>query len=50
MKNPLPPGDYTLRLKVFDQVKKESWTVEQPLRIVAGAATPAPATPPSSAQ
>jgi GWxTD domain-containing protein len=43
MKNPLPPGDYTLRVKVYDQVSKKSWTVEQPLKLVAGPAA-APAT------
>jgi hypothetical protein len=48
MKNPLPPGDYTLRVKVFDQVKKESWTLEQPLKIVAAPAAAAAAAPPSS--
>jgi GWxTD domain-containing protein len=42
MKNPLPAGDYTMRVKVFDKVKNESWTVEQPLKLVAGpAAAPA---------
>ena len=46
MKNPLPPGDYTLRVKVFDQVKKQSWTAEQQLKLVAGAA-PAAAPAPS---
>jgi GWxTD domain-containing protein len=34
MKNPLPAGDYTLRVKVFDQVKKENWTVEEKLKLV----------------
>ena len=48
MKNPLPPGDYTLRLKVFDQVKKESYTTEQPLRITAAPAATAAAAPPSN--
>ncbi len=43
MKNPLPPGDYTLRLKVFDQVKKESWTAEQPLKIISAPAATAAA-------
>ena len=43
MKTPLPAGDYTLRLKVFDQVKKESWTAEQPLKIVAAPAATAAA-------
>ena len=41
MKTPLPAGDYTLKIKVFDQVKKESWTAEQPLKIVAAPATTA---------
>ena len=40
MKNPLPAGDYTMRVKVFDKVKNESWTVEQPLKLVAGPAAP----------
>lgn len=45
MKTPLPAGDYTMRVKVFDQVKKQSWTVEQPLKLVDGpAAVPAAAT------
>ncbi len=45
MKTPLPPADYTMRVKVFDQVKKQSWTVEQPLKLVNGPATaPAAAT------
>ena len=41
MKTPLPAGEYTLRVKVYDQVKKQSWTAEQPLKLVngAGAAT-----------
>jgi GWxTD domain-containing protein len=39
MKTPLPAGDYTLRVKVYDQVKKLSWTAEQPLKLVNGAAT-----------
>ena len=38
MKTPLPAGDYTLRVKVYDQVKKQSWTAEQPLKLVNGAA------------
>ena len=41
MKTPLPAGDYTLRVKVYDQVKKQSWTAEQPLKLVNGAATTA---------
>lgn len=41
MKNPLPAGDYTLRVKVFDQVKKQSWTAEQPLKLVSAPAAPA---------
>lgn len=41
MKTPLPAGDYTLRVKVYDQVKKLSWTAEQPLKLVNGVATPA---------
>ncbi len=41
MKNALPAGPYTLRLKVYDQVKKLNYTVEQPLTLVAS--TPAPA-------
>ncbi|MBK5258846.1 MAG: GWxTD domain-containing protein [Thermoanaerobaculia bacterium] len=35
MKNPLPAGDYTMRVKIFDKVKNESWTSEQKLKIVA---------------
>lgn len=46
MKTPLPAGDYTLRVKVYDQVKKLSWTSEQALKIVN--ATAAPATKSSS--
>ena len=38
MKTPLPAGDYTLRVKVYDQVKKQSWTAEQPLKLVNGTA------------
>ena len=38
MKTPLPAGAYTLRVKVYDQVKKQSWTAEQPLKLVNGAA------------
>ena len=41
MKNPLPAGDYTLRVKVFDQVKKENWTVEEKLTLVNAPATTA---------
>ncbi len=41
MKNPLPPGNYTLRVKVFDQVRKQSWTTEQPLKLVAAPAAAA---------
>ena len=41
MKTPLPAGDYTLRVKVYDQVKKQSWTVEQPMKLIVGTATPA---------
>jgi GWxTD domain-containing protein len=45
MKTPLPVGDYTMRVKVYDQVKKLSWTAEQPLKIINGpATTPAAAT------
>ncbi len=43
MKTPLPAGDYTMRVKVYDQVKKLSWTTEQPIKLTAAAA-PAPAT------
>lgn len=43
MKNPLPAGNYTMRVKVYDQVKKLSWTAEQPLTLVNGAAAPAAA-------
>lgn len=39
MKTPLPAGDYTLRVKVYDQVKKLSWTAEQPLKLTNAAAT-----------
>jgi GWxTD domain-containing protein len=38
MKNPLPAGDYTLRVKVIDQVTKENWTAEQKLTLVAAPA------------
>ena len=38
MKNPLPAGDYTLRVKVIDQVAKENWTAEQKLTLVAAPA------------
>jgi len=41
MKNPLPPGNYTLRVKVFDQVKKTSWSTEQPLKLVSAPAAAA---------
>jgi GWxTD domain-containing protein len=34
MKNPLKPGDYTLRVKVVDTVTKKSYTVEQKFKIV----------------
>jgi GWxTD domain-containing protein len=44
MKTPLPAGDYTLRVKVYDQVKKQSWTVEQPMKLIVGTATPATST------
>ncbi|HSP16904.1 MAG TPA: GWxTD domain-containing protein [Thermoanaerobaculia bacterium] len=44
MKTPLPAGDYTLRVKVYDQVKKLSWTAEQPLKLTAAAAAPATTT------
>jgi GWxTD domain-containing protein len=40
MKNALPAGEYTLRLKVYDQVKKQNYTVEQPLTLTSA---PAPA-------
>jgi GWxTD domain-containing protein len=43
MKTPLPAGDYTLRVKVYDQVKQKSWTAEQPLKLTAAATPPAPA-------
>jgi GWxTD domain-containing protein len=43
MKTPLPAGDYTMRVKVYDQVKKLSWTAEQPLKVVQGTAAAAPA-------
>ncbi len=44
MKTALPAGDYTLRVKVYDQVKKLSWTVEQPLKLVAAPAAAATST------
>ncbi len=47
MKTPLPPGDYTLRVKVYDQVSKQSWTSEQNFKLIAGQA-PAVATSTSS--
>lgn len=34
MKNPLKAGDYTFRVTVFDQVGKQQWTAEQPLKLV----------------
>jgi GWxTD domain-containing protein len=43
MKNALPAGDYTLRLKVYDQVKKQNYTVEQPLTLTSAPAAAAPA-------
>ncbi|MGZ8853023.1 MAG: nSTAND1 domain-containing NTPase, partial [Thermoanaerobaculia bacterium] len=46
MKTPLPAGDYTLRVKVYDQVKKQSWTVEQPMKLIVGTPAPATNTPP----
>src|SRR5438105_2530728 len=33
MKTLLPAGDYTLRVKVYDQVNKQSWTAEQSLKL-----------------
>jgi len=44
MKNPLPAGDYTLRVKVYDKVKNTSWSVEQPLKLVSAPAATTPAT------
>ncbi len=44
MTNPLPPGEYIFRVKVFDQVGKQNWTAEEKLQLVAGA-PPAPAAP-----
>jgi GWxTD domain-containing protein len=35
MTNPLPPGEYTFRVKVFDQVAKQNFTAEQKLQLVA---------------
>lgn len=37
MKTPLPAGDYTMRVKVYDQVRKSSWTAEQPMKLTAAA-------------
>ncbi len=37
MKTPLAAGDYTMRVKVYDQVKKSSWTAEQPITLMAAA-------------
>ena len=34
MKTPLAAGDYVLRVKVYDQVKKQSFTAEQNLKLV----------------
>jgi GWxTD domain-containing protein len=48
MKTPLPAGDYTLRVKVYDQVSKQSWTAEQSLKLAAIAPAVAPATSTSS--
>lgn len=48
MKNPLPAGDYTLRVKVYDQVAKQSWTTERKFVMTAAPGTeppPAPAAP-----
>ncbi|HEX9160964.1 MAG TPA: GWxTD domain-containing protein [Thermoanaerobaculia bacterium] len=39
MKTALPAGDYTLRVKVYDKVKNQSWSVEQPLKLVSGPAS-----------
>jgi GWxTD domain-containing protein len=33
MSKPLPPGDYTLKMKIIDMVTKQSYTLEQSFRI-----------------
>lgn len=33
MSKPLPPGDYTMKMKIVDTVTKQSYTVEQAFRI-----------------
>jgi GWxTD domain-containing protein len=48
MKTPLPAGDYTLRVKVYDQVSKQSWTAEQPLKLAAIPPTAPPAPAPAA--
>lgn len=45
MKTPLAPGDYTLRVKVYDQVKKQSYTTEQNLKLVNAPGVTQAATP-----
>ena len=54
MKNPLPAGDYTLRVKVYDQAStpKQSWTTERKFAMTAAPGTeppPAPAAPAKTA-
>lgn len=36
MQNPLPPGEYTFRVTLYDQIAKQNWTAEQKLKLVAG--------------
>lgn len=35
MEKPLPPGDYTLKMKIIDTVSKQSYTLEQKFKITA---------------
>lgn len=35
MTKPLAPGDYTLTIKVYDQVKKQNFTAEQTFKLIA---------------
>ena len=34
MSKPLPAGDYTLKMKIIDTVTKQSYTLEQPFKII----------------
>jgi GWxTD domain-containing protein len=35
MERPLPPGDYTLKMKIIDTVSKQSYSLEQKFKIIA---------------